>query len=59
MCNFFKTLKERENKEELKTMLKEALKEKSDLFNCENPEEDKVFFSFFPSFNVLIVIMLL
>ncbi|KAJ4792229.1 5'-3' exoribonuclease 2 [Rhynchospora pubera] len=30
------------NKEELKTKLKEVLKEKSDLFNSENPEEDKV-----------------
>ncbi|KAJ3693624.1 hypothetical protein LUZ60_009104 [Juncus effusus] len=33
---------ENENKEELKTKLKEVLKEKSDLFNSENPEEDKV-----------------
>ncbi|XP_042462935.1 5'-3' exoribonuclease 3-like [Zingiber officinale] len=31
-----------ENKEELKTKLKELLREKSDLFNSENPEEDKV-----------------
>ncbi|GJN37862.1 hypothetical protein PR202_gb26857 [Eleusine coracana subsp. coracana] len=33
---------ERENKEELKSMLKDALREKSDIFNSENPEEDKV-----------------
>nr|CAB3476771.1 unnamed protein product [Digitaria exilis] len=33
---------ERENKEELKSMLKDALREKSDVFNSENPEEDKV-----------------
>ncbi|RLM91853.1 hypothetical protein C2845_PM08G09200 [Panicum miliaceum] len=32
---------ERENKE-LKSMLKDALQEKSDIFNSENPEEDKV-----------------
>uniref|UniRef100_A0A0D9V8E9 5'-3' exoribonuclease n=1 Tax=Leersia perrieri TaxID=77586 RepID=A0A0D9V8E9_9ORYZ len=32
----------RENKEDLKTMLKDALREKSDVFNSENPEEDKV-----------------
>ncbi|XP_043713419.1 5'-3' exoribonuclease 3-like isoform X2 [Telopea speciosissima] len=31
-----------ENKEELKMKLKESLREKSDLFNSENPEEDKV-----------------
>ncbi|XP_065018008.1 5'-3' exoribonuclease 3-like isoform X1 [Musa acuminata AAA Group] len=31
-----------ENREELKTKLKELLKEKSDLFNSENPVEDKV-----------------
>ncbi|KAJ0987361.1 hypothetical protein J5N97_005717 [Dioscorea zingiberensis] len=31
-----------ENKEELKSKLKELLREKSDLFNSENPEEDKV-----------------
>ncbi|XP_058225451.1 5'-3' exoribonuclease 3-like isoform X1 [Rhododendron vialii] len=31
-----------ENKEELKTKLKEVLREKSDAFNSENPEEDKV-----------------
>lgn len=33
---------ERENKEDMKSMLKDALREKSDLFNSENPEEDKV-----------------
>ncbi|KAG2587801.1 hypothetical protein PVAP13_5NG173600 [Panicum virgatum] len=33
---------ERDNKEELKSMLKDALREKSDIFNSENPEEDKV-----------------
>ncbi|GJN39507.1 hypothetical protein PR202_gb28630 [Eleusine coracana subsp. coracana] len=33
---------ERENKEDLKSMLKDALREKSDVFNSENPEEDKV-----------------
>uniref|UniRef100_A0A8I6W9T5 5'-3' exoribonuclease n=1 Tax=Hordeum vulgare subsp. vulgare TaxID=112509 RepID=A0A8I6W9T5_HORVV len=32
----------RENKEELKSMLKVALRDKSDLFNSENPEEDKI-----------------
>ncbi|KDP36941.1 hypothetical protein JCGZ_08232 [Jatropha curcas] len=31
-----------ENKEELKTKLKERLREKSDVFNSKNPEEDKV-----------------
>ncbi|KAF8410468.1 hypothetical protein HHK36_002997 [Tetracentron sinense] len=31
-----------ENKEELKTKLKESLREKSDLFNSDNAEEDKV-----------------
>ncbi|KAH7656232.1 5'-3' exoribonuclease 2 protein [Dioscorea alata] len=31
-----------ENKEELKSKLKELLREKSDLFNSEKPEEDKV-----------------
>ncbi|KAJ6826282.1 5'-3' exoribonuclease 3-like [Iris pallida] len=31
-----------ENKEDLKSKLKEVLREKSDLFNSENPEEDKV-----------------
>ncbi|KAE9458627.1 hypothetical protein C3L33_09467, partial [Rhododendron williamsianum] len=31
-----------ENKEEMKTKLKEVLREKSDAFNSENPEEDKV-----------------
>ncbi|XP_047320025.1 5'-3' exoribonuclease 3-like isoform X2 [Impatiens glandulifera] len=31
-----------ENKEEFKTKLKEIIREKSDLFNSENPEEDKV-----------------
>ena len=35
-------LQARENKEELKSMLKVALRDKSDLFNSENPEEDKV-----------------
>ncbi|TKW08643.1 hypothetical protein SEVIR_6G037300v4 [Setaria viridis] len=33
---------ERENKEDLKSRLKDALREKSDVFNSENPEEDKV-----------------
>uniref|UniRef100_A0A0E0CAX8 5'-3' exoribonuclease n=1 Tax=Oryza meridionalis TaxID=40149 RepID=A0A0E0CAX8_9ORYZ len=33
---------ERENKEDLKTMLKDALREKSDVFNSENPDEDKI-----------------
>ncbi|KAG8054581.1 hypothetical protein GUJ93_ZPchr0001g30935 [Zizania palustris] len=33
---------ERENKEDLKSMLKDSLREKSDVFNSENPEEDKV-----------------
>ncbi|CAO2187257.1 unnamed protein product [Urochloa humidicola] len=33
---------ERENKEDLKSRLKNALREKSDVFNSENPEEDKV-----------------
>ncbi|KAK3122871.1 hypothetical protein QOZ80_8AG0619590 [Eleusine coracana subsp. coracana] len=33
---------ERENKEDLKSMLKDVLREKSDVFNSENPEEDKV-----------------
>lgn len=32
----------RENKEDLKAKLKELLREKSDSFNSENPEEDKV-----------------
>ena len=32
----------RENKEELKTKLKELLREKSDVFNSNNHEEDKV-----------------
>nr|XP_029117806.1 5'-3' exoribonuclease 3 isoform X3 [Elaeis guineensis] len=32
----------RENKEELKTKLKEMLREKSDVFNSETPDEDKV-----------------
>lgn len=31
-----------ENKEELKAKLKELLRGKSDAFNSENPEEDKV-----------------
>ncbi|KAF2310098.1 hypothetical protein GH714_006532 [Hevea brasiliensis] len=31
-----------ENKEELKTKLKEILREKNDIFNSKNPEEDKV-----------------
>ncbi|KAL0351778.1 UNVERIFIED_CONTAM: 5'-3' exoribonuclease 3 [Sesamum calycinum] len=31
-----------ENKEELKSKLKELLREKSDVFNMDNPEEDKV-----------------
>ncbi|GFY95705.1 5'-3' exoribonuclease 3 [Actinidia rufa] len=31
-----------ENKEDLKTKLKELLREKSDVFNSENPEEDKI-----------------
>ncbi|KAK1262036.1 5'-3' exoribonuclease 3 [Acorus gramineus] len=31
-----------ENKEELKTKLKDLLREKSDVFNSDNPEEDKV-----------------
>ncbi|KAK8936724.1 5'-3' exoribonuclease 3 [Platanthera zijinensis] len=31
-----------ENKEELKTKLKGVLRDKSDLFNAENPEEDKI-----------------
>ncbi|EHA8590959.1 5'-3' exoribonuclease 2 [Cocos nucifera] len=35
-------IKIRENKEELKTKLKEVLREKSDVFNSETPEEDKV-----------------
>lgn len=33
---------ENENKEELKIKLKELLREKNDVFNSENPEEDKV-----------------
>ncbi|KAJ0255874.1 5'-3' exoribonuclease 3 [Hirschfeldia incana] len=33
---------ENENKEELKTKLKEVIREKSDAFNSDNPEEDKV-----------------
>jgi len=33
---------ERENKEDLKSRLKDAIREKSDVFNSENPEEDKV-----------------
>ncbi|KAL6658910.1 hypothetical protein ACP70R_002950 [Stipagrostis hirtigluma subsp. patula] len=33
---------ERENKDELKSKLKDVLREKSDIFNSENPEEDKV-----------------
>lgn len=32
----------RENKEELKTKLKERIREKSDVFSSKNPEEDKV-----------------
>ncbi|WOL03420.1 5'-3' exoribonuclease 3 isoform X2 [Canna indica] len=32
----------RNNKDDLKTKLKESLKSKSDLFNSENPEEDQV-----------------
>ncbi|XP_031117117.1 5'-3' exoribonuclease 3 isoform X1 [Ipomoea triloba] len=32
----------RDNKEDLKTKLKELLREKNDVFNSENPEEDKV-----------------
>ncbi|KAL3505385.1 hypothetical protein ACH5RR_035226 [Cinchona calisaya] len=35
-------IKVHENKEELKTRLKELLREKSDAFSSENPEEDKV-----------------
>lgn len=35
-----------DNKEELKTKLKEILREKSDAFNSEQPEEDKVIFLF-------------
>ncbi|XP_022144192.1 5'-3' exoribonuclease 3-like [Momordica charantia] len=31
-----------ENKEDLKTKLKEVLREKSDVFNSNNPEEDKI-----------------
>jgi 5'-3' exoribonuclease 2 len=33
---------ESENKEELKSKLKEVLREKSDVYNSKNPEEDKV-----------------
>ncbi|XP_059636626.1 5'-3' exoribonuclease 3-like isoform X2 [Cornus florida] len=33
---------EHENREEMKAKLKDLLREKSDMFNCENPEEDKV-----------------
>ncbi|RLN03575.1 hypothetical protein C2845_PM13G05510 [Panicum miliaceum] len=33
---------ERDNKEDLKSRLKNAIREKSDVFNSENPEEDKV-----------------
>ncbi|XP_059459559.1 5'-3' exoribonuclease 3 isoform X1 [Corylus avellana] len=33
---------ESENKEELKSKLKEVLREKSDVYNSQNPEEDKV-----------------
>ncbi|CAK9178431.1 unnamed protein product [Ilex paraguariensis] len=35
-------IEERDNKEELKTKLKDLLREKSDAFNSENPEEDKI-----------------
>ena len=40
--SFLLFLQASENKEELKTKLKGILREKSDAFNSENPEEDKV-----------------
>lgn len=39
VCFFLQVL---ENKEDLKAELKKLLKEKSDVFNSENPEGDKV-----------------
>lgn len=40
--HFFNVKQVDENKEDLKLKLKEVLREKSDAFNSENPEEDKV-----------------
>ena len=42
---FFLLIQPQENKEELKQRLKEMIREKSDAFNSENPEEDKVYFN--------------
>lgn len=38
---------ENENKEELKAKLKEILREKNDIFNSKNQEEDKVWFALY------------
>lgn len=40
--NFFYAIQVSENKEELKTKLNKLLRDKNDIFNSENPEEDKV-----------------
>ena len=42
LSDFPVATQELENKEELKSMLKDAIREKSDVFNSENSEEDKV-----------------
>ena len=42
LINFVILNQENENKEELKTKLKEVIREKSDAFNSDNHEEDKV-----------------
>jgi 5'-3' exoribonuclease 2 len=46
---------ERENKEELKTKLKELIREKSDAFNSDTTEEDKVLFSEFTLLGISLV----
>lgn len=38
---------EQQNKEELKAKIKEIIRGKSDAFNSENPEEDKVVLVFY------------
>lgn len=40
--NIYAVIQIQENKEELKSKLKESLRGKSDAFNQENPEEDNV-----------------
>jgi len=42
LCSTFNIFQVLDNKEELKTKLKEILREKSDAFNSDQPEEDKV-----------------